>query len=160
MAGTPRPLEDLILDQYQYLDSLEEAKGHLGQYDLAMIENQVRLVKGSGLSKSTPSRDLPLGIPASWWLSLRGYEPDRLVLELDKPTLNLQGMRDYQVSKFDLRMWDFTLKNAPNVQIKTYDNLNHLFMAGEGKSTPEEYEQPGHVDSQVINDIATWVLAR
>ena len=157
MAGTPRPLEDLILEQYQYLDSLEEARGRLNQFDLTMIENQVRTVKSAQLTRETPSSDLPLNTPASWWLSLRGYEPDRVVAQLGIPTLILHGGRDYQVGKFDLRMWKFRLQRVDHVEIKVYDNLNHLFMAGEGKSTPEEYGQPGHVESQVIDDIASWI---
>jgi hypothetical protein len=31
-------------------------------------------------------------------------------------------------------------------------------MAGEGKSTPSEYERPGHVAESVIADIAEWIL--
>jgi hypothetical protein len=159
MAGTPRPIEDLILEQMQYLDSLQEAKGHLGQYDFEMLERQVRLVKSAQLEKSTPTSDLPLNIPAAWWLSLRNYEADRLARELGLPTLILHGMRDYQVTNFDLKMWQMKLGNVEHVTIKTYDNLNHLFMAGEGRSTPEEYEAAGHVDEQVVNDIAAWVVS-
>ena len=36
--------------------------------------------------------------------------------------------------------------------------MNHLFMTGEGKSTPAEYEHPGHVAESVITDIAEWIL--
>lgn len=33
----------------------------------------------------------------------------------------------------------------------------HLFIAGEGKSTPDEYEQPGHVAELAVTDIAEWI---
>jgi hypothetical protein len=31
-------------------------------------------------------------------------------------------------------------------------------MAGQGKSTPAEYERSGHVAEDVITDIAEWIL--
>jgi hypothetical protein len=36
-------------------------------------------------------------------------------------------------------------------------SLNHLFVSGVGPPTPAEYEQPGHVDEAVVNDIARWI---
>ena len=41
--------------------------------------------------------------------------------------------------------------------IKSYPTLNHLFMAGEGKATPAEYEQAGTVATFVLDDIARWI---
>lgn len=40
---------------------------------------------------------------------------------------------------------------------KLYPALNHLFISGTGRSTPSEYAQAGHVDEQVIADIAAWI---
>ena len=36
--------------------------------------------------------------------------------------------------------------------------LNHLFIAGTGKSLPAEYQTPGHVAEDVVRDIAAWIL--
>ena len=157
MAGTARPTEDLILDQMRYLDSVESDHGNPGAIDLQTIEQQVRLVKSAQLDSATRTVDLPLNIPASWWLSLRSYQPDRVASAINKPVLILQGMRDYQVTKHDLMLWEYSLGRNKNVTIKTYPNLNHLFFAGEGQSIPSEYNKPGHVDPQVITDIATWI---
>jgi len=35
--------------------------------------------------------------------------------------------------------------------------LNHLFIAGAGRSTPAEYQQPGHVDLEAIEAIARFI---
>jgi hypothetical protein len=35
--------------------------------------------------------------------------------------------------------------------------LVRLFMAGKGSSTPQEYQTPGNIPSEVINDIARWM---
>ena len=42
--------------------------------------------------------------------------------------------------------------------LKLYQKLNHLFIAGEGMSAPREYNVEGHVDAEVVSDIARWVL--
>jgi hypothetical protein len=41
--------------------------------------------------------------------------------------------------------------------MRSYPALNHLFIAGEGKSLPAEYGKPGHVAPEVIDDIAKFV---
>jgi len=43
------------------------------------------------------------------------------------------------------------------VRFKLYPKLNHLFIEGEGKSTPAEYQKVGHVAEEVIEDISDWV---
>jgi hypothetical protein len=43
------------------------------------------------------------------------------------------------------------------VRLKLYPKLNHLFMEGEGKSTPDEYSKPGNVAKEVIDDIVGWI---
>ena len=39
----------------------------------------------------------------------------------------------------------------------SYPKLNHLFIEGEGKSTPAEYSTPGNVARVVVDDIAKWI---
>ena len=69
----------------------------------------------------------------------------------------LQGERDYQVTLTDLERWRQALADRPNVKFIAYPKLNHLFVAGEGKSTPAEYSVPGNVAAGVIQDIAAWI---
>ena len=53
--------------------------------------------------------------------------------------------------------WKQALAGRPAVTFKAYPKLNHLFIEGEGKSTPAEYGKPGHVSEAVIADIAAWI---
>ena len=71
--------------------------------------------------------------------------------------LILQGERDYHVTQADLEGWRGALKGRDDVTIKSYPTLNHLFMPGEGKATPAEYERPGRVADVVLDDIAEWI---
>ena len=51
------------------------------------------------------------------------------------PMLFLQGGRDYQVTDTDFEGWKRALTSRPDVRFKLYQNLNHLFIAGTGKSS-------------------------
>lgn len=71
--------------------------------------------------------------------------------------LILQGERDDQVTLADLQGWRDALGGRANVTMKSYPSLNHLFLPGAGKSTPSEYERPGHIPDFVLDDIADWI---
>ena len=73
--------------------------------------------------------------------------------------LILQGGRDYQVTRVEYDGWLKALSGRPNVAFKLYPSLNHLFMEGAGKSTPQEYDKRGPVSQTVIDDIAAWIGA-
>lgn len=157
MAGPSRPLEDVVLDQYNYLYEIQGAPPE-GKDQLDAIATSVARVKESDLSANTSVEDLPLGLTSAYWLYLKGYDPVATAQALGIPMLILQGGRDYQVlAEKDFAGWQAALQDKTNVTFKLYPDLNHLFMVGEGQSTPDEYDQPGHVSQEVIEDIASWV---
>lgn len=157
MAGSARPPEDLILEQAAYFSSLDGVITDDEKANLEKLKTQVAKVKDPNLSLSTPATDSPLGIPAAYWLDLRGYQPAEMAKELSQPMLIIQGGRDYQVTDTDFQLWKKALSSKTNVEFKFYEKLNHLFMQGQGKSTPAEYQVPGHVAQTVIEDIADWI---
>jgi len=69
----------------------------------------------------------------------------------------LQGERDHQVTLDEFARWKAALAGKPNVTFHSYPELNHLFIAGHGKSLPAECETPGHIAEDVIRDIADWI---
>ena len=71
--------------------------------------------------------------------------------------LILQGERDYQVTMNEFDRWKTALAGKSNVTFHSYPALNHLFIAGTGRSLPAEYGTAGHVDAAVIGDIADWI---
>jgi dienelactone hydrolase len=157
LAGSTRPLEDLVLEQTRYIASLAGTLSDEEQKKVRELEQQVARVKSSDLSESTPNSELPFGAPAKYWLDLRGYEPATEALALQKPMLILQGERDYQVTMEDFANWKKSLGSRKDVALHSYPGLNHLFMEGQGKSRPEEYAKPGNVAVGVIDDIAKWI---
>jgi dienelactone hydrolase len=157
LAGPARPLEDIMLEQNEYLLSLDttSAKADKDKY-LAQVKAQVKAIKDPKLSLNTPAAQL-LGAPAKYWLDLRGYNPPALAVRLKQPVLVLQGGRDYQVTSADYKLWQTGCSTKKNMTYIFYSDLNHLFMTGKGKSTPQEYENPGHVSEKAIKDIGTWI---
>ena len=98
------------------------------------------------------------GTPASYWLDLKNYDPIAEVQGINKSFLVLQGGRDYQVTKTDYDLWQSAFGEYSDAHFRFYDNLNHLFMSGTGKSVPNEYQQKNTVDTVVGKDIANFVL--
>ena len=157
LSGSPRPLEDVILEQMTYLLSL---KGELTEEDkkeLEKIRRQVARVKDKNLTADTPATELPLGAPATYWLALKAYDAAATAAKLKMPLLVLQGERDYQVTMADFAAWKKALDGRPNARFKSYPKLNHLYMEGEVKATPADYEKAGHVAPEVIDDVVAWI---
>jgi dienelactone hydrolase len=157
MAGATKPLTDLYIEQVVYICTLDGIISDIEKEQLEKAIAQVERVMDPQLPKDTPPSELPFNTPASYWLDLRDYHPSEIVKKLTQPMLILQGERDYQVTMENFKDWQLSLSSRKDVTFKSYPHLNHLFMAGEGKSTPEEYQTPRNVAVMVIYDIAHWI---
>lgn len=156
LAGPTRPLEDIIVDQITYLNGLQGTLTPEIQAQIEQTKAQAAKVKDPNLSIDTPPDQL-LGIPATWWLSLRGYNPAETAKTLAIPLLILRGERDYQVSQADFDGWQAALGEKASVILKQYPGLNHLFISGVGQPNPQEYQKAGHVAQAVVDDIASFI---
>lgn len=156
MAGAGRPLEDLIAEQVPYLVSLDGTVSDEEKKVLEEVRADIARVKAlqPGATGSL------LSFAASWWLDVRGYDAPAEAKALKQPLLVLQGERDYQVTMADFAAWKKALADHPGTTFESYPRLNHLFVEGEGRSTPAEYQQPGHVAEEVIADVAGWIRGR
>ncbi len=157
LAATCRPLEDIILEQYKYLYSMTGKISPEEQKQLDRLQKQVANVKSRELSDKTPSSELPLKLPASYWLELRAYNPAKVASGLKIPTLVLQGERDYQTTLADYDLWKKALSGRANVTFRLYPKCNHIFREGEGKANPGEYLSKAPFSVEVINDMANWI---
>jgi len=147
LAGNARPLEELIVEQAEYLG--------MNAKQLEGLKAQAARVKA--LEHADADAPKVMGMPVSYLLDLKGYDPVASAKKLTVPMMFLQGERDFQVTTKDLALWKTGLAARKDVTFKTYPALNHLFVAGEGKSTEAEYRKPGHVAPEVIDDLAKWI---
>lgn len=157
LAGNTRPVEELIVEQTRYIAGLDGSIMPAERVQLDYVEAQAELVKDPQLAERASTDTPPFGVAPAYWLDLQPYRPAAVAAELHMPMLLLQGERDYQVTMEDFEGWKRVLAARPHATFKSYPLLNHLFMPGEGRSTPAEYEHPGHVSPVVINDIAEWI---
>jgi dienelactone hydrolase len=157
MAGNSRPLEDVIVDQFEYFAKLNPVESVKQQ--LAMWKEQAAILKEKDFSAETAvQKGFKLGAPA-YWADLRDFHAAEASKEQDLPRLVLQGEADYQVTVEDFEGWKKALAGKTNTEFKLYPKLNHFFVEEEGKlATPQSQMQPGNVPAYVIEDIAAWIL--
>ncbi len=156
MAGSTRPLDELFVEQINYLaradgSVTDEERRQMREAE-AMAE-RIRALEPSDAGKM----EVLLGAAPTYWLDLRGYDPAAAARAVERPLLVLHGGRDYQVTEKDLLRWRAALAERENAAIRQYPTLNHLFVEGEGPSTPLEYERPAHVAERVVTDLAAWL---
>jgi len=159
LAGNARHMLELLVPQYEYLAKVDDGKiGPLEQAQIDNVREKVQRAQKKDLDPKTPKTDLPLNVPAPYWLSFQSYDAIATAKKTKQPLLFLNGGRDYQVTvKDELELWKKELAGRPDVELRVYPKLNHPFIAGEGPSVPSEYEKPGHVDKIVIDDIKNFV---
>src|SRR5258708_904120 len=85
LAGSARPFEDVILDQMTYVLSLIIPDPVTRQQQLAVLKKQVELVKDPNRLPTAAATDLPLGVPAAYWLHLNAYQPGTVAQTLTQP---------------------------------------------------------------------------
>ncbi|MEL7669107.1 DUF3887 domain-containing protein [Methanobacterium sp.] len=158
MAGMTRSIEEAILDQFTYLYSLDGNITEQQKAELDDLKEKVDKLKDPEFIENISRQDLPLAMPVAYWKDLHNYDPVNTVKNLNTSILVLQGGRDYQVLESkDFKGWKDVLNNKENAALKVFPELNHLFIAGEGKSSPQEYMVEGHVEKEVIDSIAEWI---
>jgi len=147
LAPSFRPLAKLAVAQMRYLGA-----------PVSQIEELEKKADLIVAGKEDPDEEF-LGVPASYWMDLQDRDAVGRARSLHKPILIMGGGRDYQVPPEEIDSWKRALETTPDVQVETYPALNHLFIAGKGKSGVAEYTIPGHVDVQVVEKIADFVNA-
>jgi hypothetical protein len=143
LAANARPLQEITVEQIEYLLSLAGGGTPAQRIYLEDLKQDPWIALSN--------------LPQTYRADLLLYNPAAQARTLDTPMLILQGERDYQVTMKDFALWRASLNVRKNATFRSYPNLNHLFIAGQGKSTPAEYERPAHVASEVIADIAAWI---
>lgn len=151
MAGTPRLLIDCMIDQVQA--QLEA----MGSSDIDKAMEPYYQAKEEILAiEDKNSEGMILNLPKSYWYDVKTTLPENYISDID--TLVLQGSADFQVyPDKDYVLWQELLSD--NAEFILYDGLNHLFMPSVNNDA-SDYQIASHVDHQVIEDIASWILKK
>lgn len=152
LAGGTRKMEEMLVQQADYLTSVDSS---IAPRLAPLREGAARIRALTPADSARPG--FILGAPAAYWLDLRAYDILATARAIATPMLVLQGERDYQATREDFEALQRGLAQRPDVRFRLFPALNHLFIAGEGRSMPAEYAQPGIVAEEVVTTIAGWI---
>ena len=163
MAGTPRKLEEVMMEQ------TEEAMSSMGKLVKALAKKQTQKFNNMfdglyDLSDEEAKKKKVGGGTTLYYFKEMGEHgvPDYLAA-LEKPMLIMQGEKDFQVkADKDFSAYQELLKGKQHVTFKLYENLNHAFVPsvyGKIAKAKQEYSIEQHIGENVTADIANWIMA-
>jgi alpha-beta hydrolase superfamily lysophospholipase len=164
-AGTPRSFFDILDDQQADLLAYYEAAGMTETVEAYKAMQEVWKAERDALLKMTEEEALKAGtvygMGAYYLWLLEQYDAIAIILELEIPTLILQGSADFQVyADVDYQLYLDALSDEDYVEFILYKGLNHMFMPSEAKNLMEaiaEYDVQSSIPAKVFDDIAAWL---
>lgn len=162
MAGTPRRLEEILIEQN------EEVLSSLNGLMQRLVRKQVQKLKNmfAGLydlsDEEAKGRKVGGGTTLYYFKEMGEHPVSDYLTALEKPLLIMQGEKDFQVkTDRDFSAYQDLLRDKPNVTFKLYENLNHAFVPsvyGSITKAKKEYNTEQHISEEVIADIANWIM--
>lgn len=159
MGANISPLEDLILMQVRHLSSLKGKPSEKEMLEIEELAKQVVWLKRADLNEEIVKDSLPLGMPISFWASIRNYDPAETAMQIPTAMLILQAEMDYQVPVSEFEIWKKRLAGRKDTQFKEFQGLNHLFIKSSGTMGYEEYFTQANVSYEVIKSICDWIFS-
>lgn len=162
MAGSPRKLEEIMLDQNEAV--LKSTKGFVRWIVTKQVAKIRKLFDGLYQLSDEEARKKKVGGGTTlYYFKEMGEHPSADYLaKLEKPVLILQGEEDFQATaQKDFAAYKQLLSGKSNVTFRLYPGLNHAFVPsvyGDIMKAKQEYGIARHIGEDVIADIANWIL--
>lgn len=162
MAGSPRRLEEIMLDQNEAV--MRSGKGLLQWFVnmqvakiSAMFEGMYELSDEEAKKKKVGN-----GMTLYYFKEMGEHQSSNYLVKSEKPILIMQGEKDFQATlENDFAAYKELLNDKENVTFKVYENLNHLFVNsvyGNIMKAMKEYKVEQHIGKNVIKDLADWIF--
>ena len=161
MAGSPRKLEEIILDQNEA--ALRSTKGIVNWIVKKQVEKFAAMFGGMyQLSdEEAKKRKMGGGTTLYYFKEMGEHPASGYLLTTGKPILILQGKKDFQATaEKDFAAYKQLLDRKENVTFRLYENLSHAFVPsvyGDIMKAKQEYNVEQHISEEVIADIANWI---
>lgn len=161
LAGTPRKLEEILVDQTEeMLDGMNPIMkllyGNVLQKLCKKLEGMYEIS-----DEEAKKKKLMNGTTLYYFKETGEHAAENYLREMTKPLLVMQGEKDFQVKlDKDFALYQEILKDYPDVTYKVYEGLNHCFVPtiyGDIKKAMKEYNVEQHIGADVIGDIAEWI---
>ena len=158
LAGTLRPLDELLRDRFATMRDMAMEAGDLSADDRRMYE-RVFAQLDSLQAGTLPDRSSIEGFTGLYLKDYRKRDRAGDFLAFPGPVLILQGDKDMASRPRDLELWRTTAEQGgkKNVTVREFSGLGHLFIPIPGRPGPMSYLAPGHVDPLVGETISNFV---
>lgn len=164
LAGSPRRLEEILLDQTR------EAAGTMSGLGGRILKKQlIKLQKTFeglyGLSdEEAKTRKVGNGTTLYYFKDMGQPTVAQWLEKTHKPMLVMQGGGDVQVkADVDFRLYRELLGGRANVTFRLYPGLGHAFVpaiATSAADAKKEFAKERHIGAQVLDDLADWIHAQ
>lgn len=164
LAGTPRRLEEVLLEQTaEALASMKGFTRKIGQKQLDLLRKTF-----DGLydltDEEAKQKKLGGGTTAYYFKEMGQPTVAEWLEKTRKPMLILQGEQDVQVkAAVDFARYRQLLGDRENVTFRLYPGLNHAFVTAISDSIADakkEFARERHIGPEVLDDLANWILAQ
>ena len=161
MAGSPRKLEEIILDQNEA--ALRSTKGFVNWIVKKQVAKFASMFDGMyELSDAEAKKKKMGGGTTLYYFKEMGEHSAPSYLSVcEKPILIMQGEKDFQsTAEKDFAAYKQLLAGRSNITFRLYKNLSHAFVPsvyGDIMKAKQEYNVEQHIGENVTVDIANWV---
>lgn len=156
MAGPAKNFIDVLPEQAKYMALLDDTITTIEEMGLNQNKWFLEKLKNPEEFKKIPKALLG-GTSYRYWQILKDFDQAKMAEGLNIPMLILNGENDFQVIMEEFELWKTVLKNKDKASFISYPQLNHLFMETIGERGMKEYDIPGHIPQNVIDDIAEFI---
>lgn len=162
MAGSPRRLEEIMLDQNK--EVLCSTKGFVHWIVKKQVAKLSAMFDGLYELSDEDAKKVKVGGGTTlyYFKEMGEHRASDYLENLEKPVLILQGEKDFQATvEKDFQAYQELLAGKDNVTFQLYEGLNHAFVPsiyGELMKAKQEYNVEQHIGESVIGDIAQWIL--
>ena len=164
MAGSPRKLEEIILDQNEA--ALRSTKGFVNW----IVKKQVAKFRAmfDGMyelsDEEAKKKKMGNGTTLYYFKEMGEHAASVYLSSCEMPILIMQGEKDFQATtEKDFAAYKQLLAEKENVTFRLYENLSHAFVPsvyGDIMKAKQEYNVEQHISEEVIADIANWINGR
>ena len=161
MAGSPRKLEEIILDQNEA--ALRSTKGFVNWIVKKQVAKFASMFDAMyELSDAEAKKKKMGGGTTLYYFKEMGEHSAPSYLSVcEKPILIMQGEKDFQsTAEKDFAAYKQLLAGRSNITFRLYENLSHAFVPsvyGDIMKAKQEYNVEQHIGENVTVDIANWV---
>ncbi len=163
LSSSPRPWYDVIYDQYINYGLVDQDDEKI-YYLVSKIKSEREFLEEAEYNDMDEAEQLEQFVylqPAYFWKDFFSFDYLQAMKEAKKPVLILQGDASFQITKdVDFAAWQQELAGEDWATLKSYEGLNFYFTPSQGcfAGHYKEFDMPGRVPDEVIQDIANWIL--